>query len=105
MQIGQNVWLSVWSNATVAAEAAGTHAPSGMYLAVYFLLGVALLVASFSSGVFVTIGTVNAARTVYENFAAEVLTLEMGLGPRHRPMTFSMSALLWLEQTLSLRLT
>ena len=62
----------MWSDATVAAEAAGTHAASSTYLAVYFLLGLAVLVAGFGSGVFITIGTVNAARATYDAFATKV---------------------------------
>ena len=65
----------MWSDATVAAEAAGTHAASHTYLAVYFVLGIAVLVAGFGSGIFITVGTVNAARATYDALATKVCIL------------------------------
>ena len=66
MQIGQNWWLSVWSDATAAAEAAGGAAPGRLYLTVYFVLGVASLGAQFTSGVFLAHGHLNATKQLYE---------------------------------------
>ena len=76
-QISQNWWLSVWSDATVAAEAAGTSVSTHLYLAVYFILGISVLVAGFGSGVFITIGTVNAARLFYDDLATKVRSTTM----------------------------
>ena len=78
VQISQNLWLSVWSDATVAAEAAGTRAGSGTYLAVYMCLSVALLAANFGSGVFITIGTVSGARTLYDDLVTKVHNSALG---------------------------
>jgi hypothetical protein len=71
-QIGQNWWLSVWSAATAAAEAAGESAPSHFYLSVYFVLGVASLGSQFTSGLFLVHGSVNAARGLYEGLINKV---------------------------------
>ena len=44
VQVFQNWWLSVWSNATAAAEAEGSHVATKMYMAVYFTFGMTSLV-------------------------------------------------------------
>ena len=44
VQVFQNWWLSVWSNATAAAEADGSHVATKMYMAVYFTFGMTSLV-------------------------------------------------------------
>ena len=44
VQVFQNWWLSVWSNATAAAEAEGSHVATRMYMAVYFTFGMTSLV-------------------------------------------------------------
>ena len=44
LQVFQNWWLSVWSNATAAAEAEGSHVATKMYMAVYFTFGMTSLV-------------------------------------------------------------
>ena len=71
-QIGQNWWLSVWSDATLTAEAAGGAAPGQLYLAVYFVLGVASLAAQFTSGVFLAHGHLNATKELYNGLVTKV---------------------------------
>lgn len=39
MQVGQNFWLSVWTDATTAKTAENERLDNRIYMTVYFLLG------------------------------------------------------------------
>jgi hypothetical protein len=43
VQVLQNWWLSVWSNATSAADKSGIRLNTGHYLAIYFSFGLVSL--------------------------------------------------------------
>ena len=62
----------MWSDATAAAEAAGGAAPAHLYLAVYFVLGIASVAVQFASGVFLAHGHLNATRELYEGLVRKV---------------------------------
>ncbi|PSC76242.1 multidrug resistance-associated 1 isoform X1 [Micractinium conductrix] len=79
LQAGQNWWLSVWSEATAAAEAdadpAGLH--SRTYMLLYFGLGLSSLVFQIVKAVMLVFGSVNAARVLQERLLACVVRLPM----------------------------
>ncbi len=70
----QNWWLSVWSNATAASEAASASAShlsdaadsvdTAFYLGIYFAFGVGSLALQGGRAVLLVMGTVNAARVL-----------------------------------------
>ncbi|KAK9823485.1 hypothetical protein WJX72_003089 [[Myrmecia] bisecta] len=76
--IGQSWWLSVWSNATTAAERATGAALDGrFYLTVFLSLGVVALVMQAARSLVLVVGTIAAARRLHERLLAKVLRLPM----------------------------
>ena len=70
VQVFQNWWLSVWSNATAAAEAEGSHVATRMYMAVYFTFGMTSLVLQ--------VGMLQAAQTNGQACIMPNLVLQVG---------------------------
>jgi hypothetical protein len=62
MQVGQNTWLAVWSNATSRAEAEGKNINVMHYMAIYFSLGMLSLILQIGRSYGAVLGTVNAAQ-------------------------------------------
>lgn len=72
-QVLQNLWLSVWSNAT----AADPHINSSNYLMVYFGLGVLSLVFAFTRTIALVYGAFNASRQLHRRLLATILRMPM----------------------------
>eukprot|EP00884_Botryococcus_braunii_P017606 jgi/Botrbrau1/4529/Bobra.60_2s0019.2 len=77
LQVGQNAWLAVWSNATSRAEAAGYEISAMRYLALYFILGMLSLGMQIGRSYSAVLGTVHAARRLHAQLLKKMLRLPM----------------------------
>jgi len=74
-QVAQNYWLSRWSDATAAADAAGGPLPgaaSHAFLRAYFALGVSALVCSLARNYALLNGSVAATRRLHARLLTRV---------------------------------
>ena len=74
LQVGQNAWLAVWSDAT---QVDGSWAYVRYYLAVYALLGVSSLGLQGVKAVFLIQGSINSSRTLHANILEKLFRLPM----------------------------
>ncbi len=77
-QVAQNWWLSRWSDATAAADAAGGPLPgaqSHAFLRAYFALGVSALVCSLARNYALLNGSVAATRRLHARLLTRVCLL------------------------------
>ncbi|KAL3155586.1 hypothetical protein ABBQ38_010843 [Trebouxia sp. C0009 RCD-2024] len=77
LQVGQNWWLSVWSNETTRLEKQGLHLNSGSYMALYFALGLVSLGVQGGRALLLVLGSFNASRRLHANLLAKVMRLPM----------------------------
>ncbi|KAL4446696.1 hypothetical protein ABPG77_007940 [Micractinium sp. CCAP 211/92] len=79
LQAFQNFWLSIWSEATAAAEAGGDAAAmrTHFYMLLYFAFGLSSLAFQVVKAVMLVIGSVNAARVLQERLLSCVVRLPM----------------------------
>ena len=77
LQVGQNWWLSIWSNTT--SELQKEHKPlqNGKYMAIYFALGIASLGLQGGRALLLVLGSFNASRRLHANLLAKVMRLPM----------------------------
>uniref|UniRef100_A0A061RCR8 ATP-binding cassette, subfamily C (CFTR/MRP), member 2 n=1 Tax=Tetraselmis sp. GSL018 TaxID=582737 RepID=A0A061RCR8_9CHLO len=73
LQVLQNFWLSVWSQATSTSA----DAQNSYYMAVYFGLGAASLVFALARTIILTYGANNAARQLHHRLLHTILRLPM----------------------------
>lgn len=84
LQAAQNWWLSVWSEATAAAEAQqvdpgeplGEHSTQH-YMNIYFAMGLVSLALQVTKAVTLVLGSITAARRLQASLLATVLRLPM----------------------------
>ena len=76
-QVGQNWWLSIWSNTTTRLEQEGQHLNSSKYMAVYFSLGLVSLGVQGGRALLLVLGSFNASRRLHANLLAKVMRLPM----------------------------
>ena len=77
LQVGQNWWLSIWSNTTTRLEQQGQHLDSRKYMAIYFSLGLLSLVVQGCRALLLVLGSFNASRRLHANLLAKVMRLPM----------------------------
>lgn len=75
--MGQNWWLSVWSNTTTRLEKEGLHLNSGKYMTIYFTLGLVSLGVQGGRALLLVLGSFNASRRLHANLLAKVMRLPM----------------------------
>lgn len=76
-QVGQNWWLSIWSNETSRLEQQGQHIHSSKYMSVYFSLGLLSLFVQGGRALLLVLGSFNASRRLHANLLAKVMRLPM----------------------------
>ncbi len=77
LQVGQNWWLSIWSNETTRLEKEGLHIHSGKYMTLYFTLGLVSLFVQGGRALLLVLGSFNASRRLHANLLAKVMRLPM----------------------------
>lgn len=77
VQVGQNWWLSIWSNTTTRLEQEGEHIHSGKYMTIYFTLGLVSLFVQGGRALLLVLGSFNASRRLHANLLAKVMRLPM----------------------------
>jgi len=75
--VGQNWWLSIWSNETTRLEKEGLHIHSGKYMTLYFTLGLVSLFVQGGRALLLVLGSFNASRRLHANLLAKVMRLPM----------------------------
>ena len=76
-QVGQNWWLSIWSNTTTRLEQEGQQVRSNKFIAIYFSLGLLSLVVQGGRALLLVLGSFNASRRLHANLLAKVMRLPM----------------------------
>ena len=77
MQVGQNWWLSIWSNTTTIQQKEHRPLQNGKYITVYVALGLASLGLQGGRALLLVLGSFNASRRLHVNLLAKVMRLPM----------------------------
>jgi ABC-type multidrug transport system fused ATPase/permease subunit len=83
VQVLQNFWLSIWSEATAAhrvrakEDSSISAFPSTYYMLIYFSMGLASLVFSVARAVTCVFATLNASQSLHDNLLQKLLSLPM----------------------------